>query len=157
MEKQKRTPLPVVGIIAWHGRAYVPVIDLYEHGLYVDSEPVYVVALSKEELVKAVRAVKDAGHKIIPRPKSREEFLARKDPVLATTGAKSWKNLAKTGASYTIDWALDKIQLDMSRLDKKGMWEYDPEKKRLFPPDTSIEEIVEIILEDVKTRPEIFQ
>ena len=42
----------------------------------------------------------------------------------------------------------------MSRLDKKGVWEHDLEKVKILPPDTQIGQIVEIILEDLKTRPE---
>lgn len=101
--------------------------------------------------------MKKAGHKTIPDPKTRDEFLARKDPILAASGARNWKQMAKTGASYSIDWTEKEVHIDMSRLNKNGVWEYDPEKKRILPPDTSIEEIVEIILEDVETRPEVLQ
>lgn len=101
--------------------------------------------------------MKEKGHKRIADPKSREEVLKRKDPVLAATKAKSWKQLALNGASYTIGWTEKQVRIDMSRLNKKGVWEYDLEKVRILPPDTPLEQIVEIILADIKTRPEILQ
>lgn len=156
METPKSKTLYVVGIYIWKGKAYVPIQDKYESGLYVDSEPVYVVALKHEEMTRAIQVVKDIGHRIIPNPKSREEFIDRKDPILSATGARSWRKLAKEGAGYSIGWTAVHVRIDMSRLDRKGIWENDPDKKRILPPDTSIEEIVEIILEDVKTRPEVF-
>ena len=81
----------------------------------------------------------------------------RKDPVLTTTGARSWKELAKTGAAYTIDWTDKEIRVDMSRLDKKGRWEYDPEKTCTFPPDTPLDQIIAIIMEDIRSRPAVWQ
>ena len=49
------------------------------------------------------------------------------------------------------------VRIDMSRLDKKGRWENDPEKVRILPPDTPIRsKCVKIIFDDINTRPEIF-
>lgn len=107
--------------------------------------------------MQAIQAVKDAGHKRLPDPKTREEFQRRKDPVLASTKARSWKQLARNGASYTVGWTANEIRIDMSRLDKKRRWENDPEKVRILPPDTPLEKIVEVTLEDIKTRPELIQ
>ena len=94
--------LTVVGVDVWHGKAYVPTQAQYESGIFVDTDPVYVTAINIAEMTKVIQVVKEAGHKKIPDPKTREEFLERKDPILAATGARSWKQLAKTGASYTI-------------------------------------------------------
>jgi len=144
----------LVVVYVWKGRAYIPIQAQYESGIFVGIEPVIIASLNIEEMAEAVRAVKDAGHKRLPDPKTREEFLARKDPVLEATHARSWKQLAKTGASYTIGWTENEVRIDMSRLDKKGRWEYDLEKARILPSDTPIDQIVEIILEDLKARPE---
>jgi len=149
--------LTVVGVDVWHGKAYVPTQGQYESGIFVDTDPVYVTAIDIAEMTKAIQAVKEAGYKKIPDPKTREEFLARKDPILAATGARSWKQLAKTGASYTIGWSEKEVRIDMSRLDKKGVWEHDLKKTKILTADTPVEQIVEIILEDLKTRTEVFQ
>lgn len=148
--------MKVVGIYVWHGKAYVPVKAQFESGIFVGTEPVYTAELNVEELLTVVRTVLSAGHPRLPTP-TREEMQQRKDPVLATTKARSWKELAKTGAAYTIDWTDKEIRVDMSRLDKKGRWEYDPEKARVLPLDTSLQEIVTVIFEDILSRPELWR
>jgi hypothetical protein len=57
--------------------------------------------------------------------------------------------------SYTIGWTEHEIRIDMSRLDKKGRWEFDPEKVRKLSPTTQLSEVVKIILDDIRLRPEI--
>lgn len=155
---RKELPRLLISVVyIWKSQAYIPVQDQYESGIFVGTEPVYITPLNIAEMTKAIQAVKEAGHKKIPDPKTREEFLERKDPILAATGARSWKQLAKTGASYTIGWTEKEVRIDMSHLNKKGVWEYDLDKVKILQPDTPIEQIVEIILEDLKTRPEVFQ
>lgn len=148
--------MKVVSIYIWHGKAYIPVKAQFESGIFVGIEPVYTVNPNAEELLTAVEKVLAAGHPRLPTP-TREEMQQRKDPVLAATKARSWKELAKTGAAYSISWTDKEIRVEMSRLDKKGRWEYDPEKMRTFPPDTPFEEIIAVILEDIHSRPEVWQ
>lgn len=157
MIQKESSQLIIAGIYVWRGRAYVPTHAQYESGIFVDVEPVYLAELNADDLMRAIQAVKDAGHMRLPDPKTREEFLIRKDPVLAATKAKSWKQLARNGASYSIGWTKNEIRIDMSRLNKKGIWEYDLQKVKTLSPDTPLEYIIEIILEDIKTRPEVFQ
>ena len=126
----------------------------YQSGIYVDIEPVYVSSLSARDLVEKIQILKYKEIIVLPDPKTWEEFLTSwKDPILSATKARNWKQLAKTGASYSISWSDNAV----SKLDKKGRWEYDPQKMRILPPDTTIEQIVEIILEDVHSRPELFK
>jgi hypothetical protein len=148
--------IQVSGIYVWGGKAYLPAQAQYESGIYVDVEPVYIIDIQADTLKQAIQNVKVARHARIPDPKSREEFLERKSPILSATGARNWKQLAKSGACYDISWSEKEVRINMSRLDKKGRWEYDPSKVRILPPDTSLEEIVEIILDDLKTRPGVF-
>jgi hypothetical protein len=149
--------MQVVGIDVWRGKAYLPTIARSESGKYLDMEPVYIADLTVSDLAKAIQAVKDTGHELVPDPKTRQELLAHESPILAATGARSWKELAQTGANYSIDWTENEIRIDMSRLDEEGRWESDPNKVRILLPDTPLEVVVEIILDDVKTRPEVFQ
>jgi hypothetical protein len=143
-------------IYVWHGKAYLPLQGQFESGIWVGLEPVQVAELSKDELVTAIQRVLTAGHPRLPNP-TREEWQRRKDPVLAATKARSWKALARNGASYSIDWTGDKIRVDMSKLDNKGRWVYDVEKVRIFPSDTSLQVIVDVILGDIRSRPELLQ
>lgn len=145
-----------VSIVVWRGKAYLPVQALLESGLWMDLEPVYVADLDPTSLLSAVEKVLIAGHPRLPDP-TREEMQRRKDPILTATQARSWKELARTGAAYSIDWTDKEIRVDTSRLDKKGRWEWDPEKIRTFPPDTPLQDIVAVILEDIQSRPEVWQ
>ena len=120
--------LNIVGIYVWRGRAYVPTQAQYESGIFVDVEPVYIAALITDEMVKAIKVVKEAGHIRLPDPETREEFLRRKDPILAATKALSWKELAQKSTSYTVGWTENEVRIDMSRQGKKGSMEYDLEK-----------------------------
>ncbi len=155
MLSTEKKQLQLVVIDVWRGKAYLPTQAKFESGIFVDTEPVHVADLIVDKLIQAIQAVKDAGHELLPDPRTREEFLARKSPVLTATGARSWKQLAQRGANYSIGWTENEVRIDMSRLDRKGRWEYDSEKVRILPPDTPLEEIVEIILEDTKTQPEL--
>lgn len=146
--------LTVVGIYVWRGKAYLPVQAQFESGVFVDIEPVYVTALSMEELLSAVKKVLAAGHPRLPNP-TREEMQQRKSPILMATKVRSWKELARTGASYDIEWTDKEIRVDMSRLDKQGRWEWDPAKTCAFPPDTPLQDVIAVILEDIQSRPEL--
>jgi hypothetical protein len=143
-----------VSIVVYRGKAYLPVLARFESGIWVLMEPVFAAELKVDELIAAIRKVIEAGHQTLPDP-TREEWQKRKDPTLAATRARSWKALARNGASYGIDQTNATIRVDMSYTDKKGRWQNDPEKVRVFPRDTPLEKIVEIIVEDIRSRPEV--
>lgn len=143
-----------VSIVVWRGRAYLPAQALLESGIYMDIDPVYSAGLNSEELLSAVEKVLAAGHPRRPDP-TREEMRRRKSPILAATGARSWKELARVGASYNIAWTDKEIRVEMSRLDKQGRWEWDPAKRQIFSLDTPLEDIIAVILEDIRSRPEL--
>jgi hypothetical protein len=143
--------LEVAGILIRQGKAYLPTQSKVGTGTFIEVEPVLVADITVEDLLSALDRLSAAGHP--PGPAMTREFWQqRNDPVLAATGAKSWKKLAKDSASYSIEWSQGGITLYMSRLDKKGRFEEDTGKTRLFDPDISLEVILEIILEDVVSR-----
>jgi hypothetical protein len=143
-----------VSIDVYRGRAYLPVQARFESGIWTGIEPVFTAELNVDELVAAIMKVIEAGHQTLPDP-TREEGQKQKDPILAATKARSWKALARNGASYSIHQTNDQIRVDMSYTDKKGRWQNDPKKVRVLPEDTPLEEIAEIILEDIRARPEV--
>ena len=146
--------LRVVSIFVWRGRAYVPVQAQYESGIFTSVEPVLTVDLTLCELTSAVGTVLAAGHPHLPDP-TREEAQKRNDPVLMAAKASTLKKMMSAGASYGIAWTNKEVRVDMSRLDKKGRWEFDPAKVRVFPSDTPLEEVLAVILEDIRSRPEL--
>lgn len=145
-----------VSIVVYRDKAYLPVLARLESGMGVLTEPVFTAELKVDKLVAAIKKVIEARQQTLPDP-TREEWQKRQDPVLAATRARSWKALARNGASYGIEQTDNTIRVDMSYTDKKGRWQNDPEKVRLFSKDTSLEEVVEVILADVRSRPEVLQ
>lgn len=146
----------VVSIYIWKGKAYLPLQGRFDSGIWTDLDPVYVSNLNEGEIVDAINKVLAAGHPRLPDP-SKEEWQRRKDPVLAATKASSWKALAREGASYSLGWTHDQIRVDVSMLDKKGRWQFNPEKVRIFPIDANLQLVVAPILEDIRARPELEQ
>lgn len=137
-----------VSIIFYQGKFYIPSSQESVSGIIIDAEPVYVIDAEISELVKVIENVL-----LTPRPQvpdlTRDEWKKRKDPVLIATGAKSWKELARKGASYNIGWSDKQKRLDIARVDKQGKWEFDPEKAQTFPVTTPLETIAKIILDDI--------
>ncbi len=146
---------PIVVVIdVWRGKAYLPVQARYEIGGSMDVEPVYVADLTAEDLMEAIEKV--LGHPRMPAL-TREEIRHRADPVLKATGARSWKELSQTGASYVIGWSDKETRIDMSRLDKKGRWEYDLAKIKILSSNAPLKDIAAIIMGDIRTRPEVWR
>lgn len=54
--------------------------------------------LTVDDLLAAIAA----GHPQIP---TKEDMKKCQDPILKASGTKSWKQLAKNGASYNIFWS----------------------------------------------------
>lgn len=110
-------------------------------------------------MLSALQKVLAAGLPHISGSRTREEAdrLERGASILEVTKARSWEELAKTGAAYVILGSDKEIRVEMSRLDRKGWWEFAPEKRRIFPPDAPLEEIVAVIFEDIRSRPEVWE
>lgn len=146
--------IKVAGAIVRRGKAYLAVNAHMEGGGYLAIEPVFTADLTVDSLIATFEQVIAAGHPQIPTP-TKEEMQKRKDPILKAAGVRSWRELAKGGADYTIEWKEDTITLYISRLDHKGRFEVDPAKTRTFAKETPLRTIVEAILEDVRSRPEL--
>ena len=146
----------LVGIIVRKGKAYIAVEALRAGGGYINIEPVLVSDLNKRNLIATVEKIREYGNPEIPKP-TEEEFKKYQNLIPKAAGLNSWKALARKGASYSIVWGPDEITLYMSRLDKKGRFETDPNRTTKFPKGTSLETIVETILADVRSRPELME
>jgi hypothetical protein len=147
-----------VGVIVHRGKAYVPTYAKMTGemaGAYLTIEPIYVTNLTLDELTETLERVVAAGNPEVPTPTREELERYYSRLLLRAAGVRSWRQLAREGASYGIGWLNNQIELTMSRLDKQGRWEIDPTKTRYFPRDTDIRTIVEAILQDVRSRPEL--
>lgn len=142
----------VAGVIVRGDKAFACVLGRTEAGFYVDMDPTYVTGVETDGILEILEQVIGWGHPEVPTP-SLEEQRRRKGPILVAAGVSSWKKLAEGGISYLISWRADAaIELFCSRLDRKGRFEWDPGRTRLFPGETPLREVVEAILEDVSSR-----
>jgi hypothetical protein len=145
-------------VIVRNNKAYIPTVADAE-GAYIDIEPVSIVNLSLQELVKVLLRVHNKGNPKIPLPPGGKFYnLPKPDPVLKAAKVGSWKKLAQGGASYSITWRSENVIMYISKNDKKGRFVWDhPAKTKVFPPDVSMKEVVQAIIDDVNSRPELKQ
>lgn len=136
-----------VSIIVWNNMAYFPTQCQTEAGFFVDCEPVISSSPNINGMMTAVQDSLKRGHPQIPTPE-RHEWKEHESVILKATGARSWKALAKNGRAFGIDWTDQNIILEIDRVDSKGRWEPDLEKRREFPLDTPLENILSLVLEE---------
>ena len=139
-------------ILVWKGNAYLPTLAPYEHGGHIDVDPVIITTPDMENLIPAIEKSleRNSNQKTI----QADYDVSSKSPMLNATKARSWYKLADTGASYAIDWTDDLITVYMTLPGKKNKFMFDRDKTQEFPPDTSIKDILTVILNDIHSRPE---
>lgn len=128
--------------------------QIENNGPLIAIEPVHIVNLSKDEVIQAVQTVLDFGHPQLPE-RSQEDVKQHQKKILKAYKVKSWKGLYKQAASYSIVWAEDKIDLYIAHPDKKGQMSSQPTDQKSFAFNKPLEEIVDVILEDIATVPEL--
>ncbi len=117
-------------------------------------EPVYTADLNLDDLVSAAEKVLAHGVAELPNPKP-EEGRRLKSPILAAAKASSWRAIVRKGTTYSLGWSDKGIRLDMALPGKGNGWEYDPAKVRIFSPEAPLVDIMAVVLEDIKSRPEL--
>lgn len=147
----------IADVIIRKGKAYLPTSAEVEGvGAYLLVEPVYVVEPTLDELTEALERVFAAGNPKLPAS-AWEEPWAGPDPLLKAAGVRSWKALARGGASYTIEWRNDETVLYLPMFDEKGRFASGVGETLRFSPNTDIRTIAEAILEDARSRPELWK
>lgn len=148
-----KTEIRIVTINIWDRKAYIPSNARYENeGPFTDIEPIYVVNLDMTDLLPVVQTLLSKKPDILPEP-TKDEVKERQNLIPKATGARSWKRLCQYGIAYVIELSDKGFLVEMSRLDSKGRWEFDPDKRTTFPPDTDLFVVIQAILDDLKTRP----
>lgn len=138
-------------IIIRKNKAFIPVLGKTDSGLFVGINPIFVTKVEINEIKDALLQVNDLGHPRVQILTSEDRKFHAKT-MLRATGAKSWKELGRTGYCYTLSGNEKSGYLYISRLDEKGRWEYDPEKEHAFSLDTPIENVIQIIIDDYHSR-----
>jgi hypothetical protein len=143
-----------VSIYIHKGKAYIPTLAKTEWGVYINTDPVSVSNLGMEDLIAVIQYMFEKGNPIIPQP-SREEIKNLPQPLLKAAKVSSWKQLAQGGTTYSIYWKPEGIFLDFFKKDEKGRFITDISKGQKFAPETNLQQIVQIILEDIQSHPEL--
>jgi hypothetical protein len=138
------------GIIIYKGKAYLETKANTDQGMTILIDPVYVVERSVDEIETILKEMIKAGNPVVPHPKDLNKI---KQVTLIATKTKSWKELAKRAAAYSIVFRTDDIMLSMSRPNSKFEW--DSTRGRIFPIDTDLKIIIQAILDDARSRPEV--
>ncbi len=143
-------------VIIWirQGKAYIPTQAQTEAGYFMGIEPIYIAELTKDDLQIALEKTLAAGHPKVTTP-TRDEFPNRKDPLLKAAKVRSWKEFERNTIAFGVTWTADTIILDMG--DESTEFQDDLRKQRKFPLNTSLSTIIEIVLEDIKSRPGLAQ
>lgn len=135
-------------LVIYQEHAYIPVMAKMVSGGYVVSPPVEIVELTTDQLTVGLQRAKDRGNPLVPDI----DASRFQDAILLASGARSWKQLARMGASYGIMWDEDTIEIDMSKLDPKGRFVDDPAKKQRLQTDVAMSAIANLILSDWNSR-----
>jgi len=149
----------IASVYVRQGKAYLPVVAQTETELFIETEPVYTAGLTSDDLVAALEKVLAAGHPKVPTPTTKEEFhhLFRTAPVLRVAQVKSWKELSQHCAVYKIEWAEQAVTVYIVQLDHLGRAEFASAKRLAYGGNVPLRVIVEGILKDVQSRPELQQ
>lgn len=138
-----------VRIVIKNGRAFMPTnAETYDHVIF-GIDPVYICELKADELLAVVSKVINQENRTLSMEEAKTQIelgKKRKSPILLATKSKSWLDLERTSAGYSIQtydsgtkWVL------FLHSSKKGVY-----KDIYFQITTPLRELVELILEDVK-------
>jgi hypothetical protein len=121
------------------GIVYVPTVAKRDTAVYTDTEPVAVVSVANSEALR--RALLDAiarKNATIPVPKGKWPA-----PVLLKyAGVKSWSAFARDASLWSIEDDSGKYLIVGYRTHPKGYWEQDPDQKTVFPPGSTVDDVV---------------
>jgi len=53
--------------------------------------------------------------------------------------------------NYVVEWTEKGFILEVSRLDSKGRWEFDPDKRKTYSLGTDLPIVIQDILNDLST------
>lgn len=138
-------------IIIHKERALIPTLALTEAGFGLLVEPVHTVDFSVSDIVSVLKNLMVGGTKVVPTP-SRGQLGEKRSPVLRAAGVRSWKQLAREGLCYGIEWDSNGIRVVPSRKDRQGRWVDDRNRAIEFPPLVSLDTVVEALLVDARGR-----
>jgi hypothetical protein len=151
-----RRPIPkfeTATIYVCNGVAYLPTQNRYETEQAVDINPVYVCDLHQSQIVGVLEKILNTQKVRLPKPESMTYIYQQASKViLNATKKRSWMQLAKDCCVYMVTWRQEETIISASQLDKNGRFEFPTSLQKRYPSNTTLGELVNIILDDLKTR-----
>jgi hypothetical protein len=127
------------------GVVYVPTVVKADAGGYMEIEPIAVVPLTDANgLRRAFQAAVSRGNPTVRTP-TRDEYPP--PAILKYAGVKTWSAFARGTSPWSIVEQGGNYQIIGHRMHRAGYWEEDPEQKTNFPPGTTIEAVIERMIE----------
>jgi hypothetical protein len=120
---------------------YLPTVVNQGIALYMDVEPVTVVSVTDTEGLR--RVLRDTIPKENPFVAPSIEDARRRPILLKYTGDKSWPALMRKACDWSIKRTDGTYEIAGHHFHEKGYWEEDPEQTIEFPPETTVDDVVE--------------
>jgi hypothetical protein len=128
-----------------NGVVYVPTVVKMQTGVYSDVEPVAVVPVANTEGLR--HSLLDAiarENVVVPNP-PKDNWPP---PVLLKyAGVKTWSTFARGASVWSIKETGGNYQIVGYRNHPDGYWAQDPEQKTSFPPGSTVDEVVNRMIE----------
>src|SRR3954463_14722314 len=143
-----------VSLYSHRGTVYVPTLVRVEAGFYLEIEPVDVVALNqRQKLVAVLRNAMQRELPVVPTP-TRDDFP--KPVILKYAKVRSLRQFEREAKRWRISAIDQRYTLTPYRLRPDSGWEEDTEKEILLPNGTTLdamlEELVERLQREYKAR-----
>jgi len=101
----------------------------------------------RHELVQTL----EESNEVVPTPASNQEAGS---VILDKLGLQKWSSFEKSAVMYTVLLGVRYTTIYASGRGSDGMWSEPESKQRFFDPHLSTEAIVDLLIEDMSTRPE---
>jgi hypothetical protein len=123
------------------GIVYLPTTVSQGIARYMDMEPVATVPVTDTERLR--QTIRDTIPKENPFVAPSIETARKKPVLLKYTGDKSWSAFMRGASFWSIYEKDGKYQIEPHRVHRGGYWEEDAEQTIKFPPETSIDEVID--------------
>jgi hypothetical protein len=153
-----------VEIYVRQARAYLPTMFRIEkQRLWFRRDPVLVVDPTSDALATAIERIRDNENHPIELPDDPSELRAwlhdsaKSTPEPRAAGVKSWKAFGQNARAYTVVWTEDQILVQMSGPfdNNDSSFPWDPAKTKWFSLGTPISTIVDMLVQDMRSIPEL--
>ena len=128
-----------------NGIVYVPTIVQLQTGAYMNVDPVAVVPVANTHALHRAFCDTIARKNAIVSNPPKDKWPA--PVVLKYAGAKTWSGFARGASLWSIKEMNGEYRIVGYRTHPKGYWEQDSEQVIEFPPATSLDTVIDRMIE----------